>query len=182
MPCPPTGAKGGKGTVWFPCPLLTPPNPPLRRDSLRSRGETGVRGLGSGRLSAYGTLYRPEFTLRKPPRITVRGQTVQGGCFALRKAPLRSRMNPWSTRRPCGPLAFRRRPEGVASKGGSGVSRGEREPSVPCPLLSPPPDGGNATPCHGEHPPVREGQSRLQRRTAVSASGKALGLVEPAIK
>ena len=37
--CPPTGAKGGKGTVWFPCPLLTPPNPPLRRDSLRSRGE-----------------------------------------------------------------------------------------------------------------------------------------------
>ena len=46
--CPPTGnavstagAKGGKGTVWFPCPLLTPPNPPLRRDSLRSRGETG---------------------------------------------------------------------------------------------------------------------------------------------
>ena len=21
--------KGGKGTVWFPCPLLTPPNPPL---------------------------------------------------------------------------------------------------------------------------------------------------------
>ena len=22
--------KGGKGTVWFPCPLLTPPNPPLR--------------------------------------------------------------------------------------------------------------------------------------------------------
>ena len=29
--------KGGKGTIWFPCPLLTPPNPPLRRDALRSR-------------------------------------------------------------------------------------------------------------------------------------------------
>ena len=42
----PAGTKGGKGTVWFPCPLLTPPNPPLRlrRDSLRSRGETGVTG------------------------------------------------------------------------------------------------------------------------------------------
>ena len=51
------------------------------------------------------------------------------------------------------------------------MSRGEREPSVPCPLLSPPPDGGNATPCHGEHPPAREGQSRLQRRTAVPAEG-----------
>ena len=27
---PTAGAKGGKGTKWFPCPLLTPPNPPLR--------------------------------------------------------------------------------------------------------------------------------------------------------
>ena len=46
-------AKGGKGTVWFPCPLLTPPNPPLHRDSLRSRGETGVTGArfrASGRF------------------------------------------------------------------------------------------------------------------------------------
>ena len=58
--CPPTGAgrahgegdcrglpaetKGGKGTVWFPFPLLTPPNPPLRRDAFRLRGETGVTG------------------------------------------------------------------------------------------------------------------------------------------
>ena len=45
--------KGGKGTVWFPCPLLTPPNPPLRRDSLRSRsetGETGARFRASGRF------------------------------------------------------------------------------------------------------------------------------------
>ena len=29
--------KGGKGTVWFPCPLLTPPKPSFGRDSLRSR-------------------------------------------------------------------------------------------------------------------------------------------------
>ena len=75
---PAAGAKGGKGTVWFPCPLLTPPNPPLRRDSLRSRGETGVRGLGSGRRADFGTLLCPEFTLRYPPRITVRGHSVQG--------------------------------------------------------------------------------------------------------
>ena len=77
-PCPRRGAKGGKGTVWFPCPLLTPPNPPLRRDSLRSRSETGGTGLGSGRLSAYMWLSCPEFSLRKAPRMTVRGQTVQG--------------------------------------------------------------------------------------------------------
>ena len=145
---PTAGAKGGKGTVWFPCPLLTPPNPPLRRDSLRSRGETGVRGLGSGRLSAYGTLYRPEFTLRKPPRITVRGQTVQGGSVLLRKAPLRSRMCPWSSKRPCGPLAFRRATEGSrVLRKGWGVKRG-RETLVSLPLLPPPPGGGNARPAH----------------------------------
>ena len=98
--------KGGKGTKWFPCPLLTPPNPPLRRDSLRSRGEPGERGLGSVRRFAFGTLLCPEVSLRKPPRITVRGQTVQDGSVSLRKAPLRSRVVPWSSKRHCGPLAF----------------------------------------------------------------------------
>ena len=48
------GAKGGKGTIWFPCPLLTPPNPPLRRDALRSRSETGVTGA---RFRAFFSLY-----------------------------------------------------------------------------------------------------------------------------
>ena len=71
--------KGGKGTIWVPCPLLTPPNPPLRRDSLRSRGETGETGLGSVRRTDFEMLLCPEFTLRDLPRITVRGQTVQGG-------------------------------------------------------------------------------------------------------
>ena len=113
--CPPAGAKGGKGTIWFPCPLLTPPNPPLRRDSLRSRGETGVRGLGSGRRADFGTLSSPEFSLRGLPRITVRGQTVQGGSVPLRKAPLRSSVYPWSTKRPCGPPRLDARPKGVAS-------------------------------------------------------------------
>ena len=134
--------KGGKGTIWFPCPLLTPPNPPLRRDSLRSRGETGVRGLGSGRRADFGTLLDPEFSLRKAPRITVRGQTVQGGGVPLRKAPLPSSIDPWSTKRPCGPLAFRRATEGSrVLRKGRGVKRG-RETLVSLPLLPPPPGGG----------------------------------------
>ncbi len=107
--------KGGKGTIWFPCPLLTPPNPPLRRDSLRSRGETGETGLGSVRRTDFEMLLCPEFTLRDLPRITVRGQTVQGGGVPLRKAPLRSRVVPWSTRRPVGPSHLDARPKGVAS-------------------------------------------------------------------
>ena len=136
--------KGGKGTIWFPCPLLTPPNPPLRRDSLRSRGETGETGLGSVRRTDFGTLLGPEFSLRKAPRITVRGHPVQGGGVPLRKARLRSRVYPWSTKRPCGPLVFRRATEGRrVQRKGRGVKRG-RETLVSLPLLPPPPGGGNA--------------------------------------
>ena len=74
---PTAGAKGGKGTRYAFCPLLAPP-PSFGRGALRSRGETGVRGLGSGRRADFGTLLCPEFTLRYPPRITVRGHSVQG--------------------------------------------------------------------------------------------------------
>ena len=42
----------------------------------------------------------------------MRGQTVQGDGVPLRKAPLPSRVYPWSTKRHCGPLAFRRATEG----------------------------------------------------------------------
>ena len=185
MPCPRRGivgahrqGQGAKGTVWF-LPLLTPkPSFAPRLPSVARRNR--VRGLGSGRLSAYGTLYRPEFTLRKPPRITVRGQTVQGACTPLRKAPLRSKAYPWSTRRPCGPSHLDARPEESRPKRVWGVKR-EREPSVPCPLLSPPPDGGNATPCHGEHPPPGDGLASTGC-TAVSARRKALGRAAFAIK
>ena len=45
--------KGGKGTMWFPCPLLTPPNLPLRCDSLRSRSE--MRGAHSDVWCTKGT-------------------------------------------------------------------------------------------------------------------------------
>ena len=117
--------KGGKGTVWFPCPLLTPPNPPLDATPFGHASKRGLRGLGSVRRAGFGTLYRPEFTLRGLPRITVRGQTVQGGRFLLRKAPLPSRMCPWCTRRHCGPLAFRCATEGSRSaKEGKGSQEG----------------------------------------------------------
>ena len=151
--CPPTGAKGDVGHLRFPMsPLDTPLTFrwPLSKAFAAKRG---LRGLGSVRLSAYGTLYCPEFTLHKPPRITVRGQTVQGACTLLRKAPLRSRAYPWSTRRPCGPLAFRR------ATGGSrvqrrvwGVKRGQETIGVLSPFapgrgdgLPRPPGGGKGT-------------------------------------
>ena len=102
----------------------------------------GLRGLGSVRLSAYMWLSCPEFSLRKAPRITVRGQTVQGGSSPLRKALLRSMVYSWSTRCPCGPLAFRRATEGSrVLRKVWGVKRGKKT-LVVFPLLPPPPGGG----------------------------------------
>ena len=106
--------EGQKGTGhrMVSCPLLTPLTflcaaTPFGRAAKREK-----RGLGSVRRADFGTLLCPEFTLRDLPRITVRGQTVQGVRLVLRKAPLRSSVDPWSTKRHCGPLAFRRATEG----------------------------------------------------------------------
>ena len=113
------------------------------------------------RRGDFGTLYCPEFTLRYLPRITVRGQTVPGGGVPLRNAPLPSRICPWSTRRPCGPLAFRRATEGSrVQRKMRGSQEGDKKPfgvlSPSCPrrraaallsavgtALPSPPGGGN---------------------------------------
>ena len=96
------------------------------------------------RRADFWTLLCPEFPLRDLPRITVRGRTVQGVRLVLRKAPLRSSVDPWSTKRHCGPLAFRRATEGSrVLRKGWGV-KGGRETLVSLPLLPPPPGGGNA--------------------------------------
>ena len=102
----------GTGHRMVSCPLLTPLTFLCAATPFGRAAKWGLRGLGSVRRFAFGTLLCPEFTLREPPRITVRGQTVQGGGVLLRKAPLPSRMCPWSTKRHCGPLVFRRATEG----------------------------------------------------------------------
>ena len=132
-----------------PFPPLDSPKPSFepRRPSARAP-KRGLRRLGSGRRADFGTLLCPEFSLRQPPRMTVRGHPVQGVCFLLRKAPLRSMVYSWSTKRPCGPLAFRRATEGSrVLRKVWGVKRGKK-PLVVFPLLPPPPGGGNARPAH----------------------------------
>ena len=115
-------------------PLLTPLTF-LCADTSEMCSETGVRELGSVRRADFGTLYCPEFPLRKAPRITVRGHSVQGGGGTLRKAPLPSRMYPWSTRRPCGPLAFRRATEGSrVLRKMRGSQEGQGNLGVPAPF------------------------------------------------
>ena len=81
------------------------------------------------RRADFGTLLCPEFPLRSSPRITVRGHPVQSVCFPLRKAPLRSGVYPWSTRRHCGPLVFKRATEGSrVQRRVWGRQEGAREP------------------------------------------------------
>ena len=130
------------------------------------------------RRADFGTLLGPEFTLRDLPRITVRGQTVQGGSVPLRKAPLPSSVYPWSTKRPCGPLAFRRATEGSRVRRRVwGRQEGAREPY-----------GALAPFCLRRQTAAMPGlpigsRSRLQRRTAVSAEDfvSACGKAERAL-
>ena len=132
-------------------------------------------GGGDKRGQGHHMVPLPPLDSPKPsfaPRITVRGHPVQGGGVPLRKAPLRSRVAPWSTRRICGPLAFRRATEGSrVLRKGWGVKRG-RETLVSLPLLPPPPGGGTPhamswriTPCPGG--PLSPSAARLP-----SAEGK----------
>ena len=110
--CPPAGGKRGQGHRMVPLPPLDSPKPSFAPLSEAFAAKRGKRGLGSVRRADFGTLLDPEVSLRYPPRITVRGHTVQGGSVPLRKASLPSSVDPWSTERPCGPLAFRRATEG----------------------------------------------------------------------
>ena len=134
---PTAGGKRGKGHRMVPFPPLDSPKLSFEPLSKAFAAKRGRRGLGSVRRAGFGTLLCPEVTLRKPPRITVRGRTVQSACFALRKAPLPSSICPWSTKRPCRPLAFRR------ATGGSrvqrrvwGVKRGKGTIGALSPLVS----------------------------------------------
>ena len=98
------------------CPLLTPLTFLCADTSEMLQRNGGYGGTIPGVLQLMGRCYCPEFTLRKPPRITVRGQTVQGGvhlcCDRLRfdqGLPL------GAPNVPVGPSLLDARPEGVAS-------------------------------------------------------------------
>ena len=150
MPVFTGGNKRGIRHRMVSYPPLDSPSSSFALTHRRCAAKRGLRGLGSVRRADFGTLLCPEVNLRYPPRITVRGHPVQGVRLALRKAPLPSRIYPWSTTRPCGPLAFSRATEGRRGlKEGLGESRGGKGTiRCPCPLLPPPPGGGIPA---GEH-------------------------------
>ena len=176
-----------------PLPPLDSPKPSFALTHRRCAAKRELRRLGSVRRAAYMQPSCPEFTLRSSPRITVRGQTVQGACLALRKASLRSSVYSWSTRRPCGPLAFRRATEGSrVLRKVRGVKRGQETMSG---VLSPfapvgghrhplPPGGGNVQPAHRQlfspapaAPLYRRKICRLLQVKQKKASPPAAGII-----
>ena len=135
---PTAKGKRGQGHQMVPLPPLDSPKPsfaPRRPSVARRNGGYGGSVPCVGQL--LGGLLCPEFPLRYPPRITVRGQTVQGDGVLLRKALLRSSAVPWSSKRPCGSLVFRRATEGSrVLRKVWGVKRGKKT-LVVFPLLPP---------------------------------------------
>ena len=147
----------GQGHQMVSLPLLTPQTFLCAATPFGRAAKRGIRGLGSVRRADFETLLCPEFTLRYSPRMTVRGHPVQGGSVLLRKAPLRSKGCSWSSKRPCGPLAFRRATEGSrVQRKVRGVKRGqETMPGVLSPFvpagehrLSPAAEGGQCARSH----------------------------------
>ena len=172
----------GTGHRMVSCPLLTPLTFLCADTSEMCSEMRGLRGLGSVRRAAYVRPYCPEFPLRSLPRITVRGHSVQGGGGTLRKAPLPSSVCPWSTRRHCGPLAFRRATEGSrVQRRVWGRQEGAREPygalapfclrrETPAP--PPPPGGGNPSPPWDTASVASSGAPLYRRNGLPSAEGK----------
>ena len=173
--CSPAGTRGDRTPNMVSCPLLTPLTFLCAATPFGCAAKRGLRGLGSVRRAGFGRLLCPEFPLRYPPRITVRGHPVQSVRFVLRKAPLRSRVCPWSTRRPCGPLVFRRATEGSRVRGKMwGCQEGDKKPGG-ClgPLLSPPPDGGSPRRGHGVPSPPKAATAHAHFERKAASTGCA---------
>ena len=172
MPVFTGGNKRGQDTKHGFLSPLDSPYLPLRRDALRLRGETGVTG---GSVPCVGQILGRCIALNLLCVICRAYQCAARQCraaaFRCEKLRFHQALTLGSTNVPVGPSLLDARPKGVASQGKVGESRGAGKPWCPCPFclrretpaIPPPPSGGNPTPCHGEHPPARKGQSRLHR-------------------
>ena len=113
----------------------------------------------------------------------MRGQTVQGGSVPLRKAPLPSMGCPWSTKRHCGPLAFRRATEGSrVLRRVWGSQEGAREPygalAPVCPrrrAAAFPPVNTGISGRRGRPIPPLPWERHLRHQTAASSQNRSAG-------
>ena len=136
------------------CPLLTPPNPPLRRDALRLRGE--MRGAHRGVwCSKIQHLMEAELFAAESCRSALSGRALL--CAANHASKIHDssaayKLKDARNRAPVTP-PFRRATEGSrVLRKGRGVKRG-RKTLVSLPLLSPPGDHGIPPPPDGGYCP-----------------------------
>ena len=124
-----------------------------------------LRGLGSGRRFAFGRLSDPEFTLRKPQRCQCAARQCRAFDLCCEKLRFDQGLCLGAPNAPVGPSHLDARPQGVASKGRSGESRGDRKPYlVSCPLL--PSAVGTASP-----PPKAATSHAMSWRTSLVPGG-----------
>ncbi len=170
----PAETKGGKDTVWFPCPLLTPQT--LLRTRLPSVARLKARGP-QGRLLLQGyTLDRSEaFRSGTPPpctgwpRTVMRGnpRKVNSGHNSVPKSARRTEPSPRNPR-------FAAHLRCVSAKEGKGSQEGTGNHMVSCPLL--PLAVGTAFPA-GEHrhsPPPKAAIVHALRGRKAASSGAPL--------
>ena len=114
------------------CPLLTPLTFLLHATPFGCASKKTKESTDLNLCSPFS--YAIDVCFRDLPRITVRGQPAQSVRLALRTAPLRSSMKPWSTKHICGPLAFRREAPLSVQRKVWGVKRGKETIWCPCPF------------------------------------------------
>ena len=173
----------GQGHQGFPAPLDSPTFP---LDATPFGRASKMRGAHRGVWCSKGTpLMEAEFFAAERCRPVPSGRALSCAANHARKIQgLTASQNLPDARNRAPAPPFRRATAGSrGAKEGLGESRGGKGTIwCPCPLLSPPPDGGIPA---GEHrhsrPPqaailraLRQGVFRLQRRTAVSAEPLAL--------
>ena len=146
------GQKGARAPYGSLAPLLTPPNPPLRRDSLRSRsetGETGARFRASGRFwdSVMPRGYFAWFAAHNSARPAGAGRqrSAAKSSASINGVPLEHQTSLWA-------LAFRRAIEGSrVQRKMRGSQEGDKKPFG---VLSPfcPRRRAAAPPCRRRRP------------------------------
>ena len=131
--CPPAGAKGGKGTVWFPCPLLTPPNPPSSRSAKHSRLNGGYGGSVPCVEQILGRCKTLNFpcVIRRAQQCAAR--QCRAAAFCCEKLRFHQGCTLGAPDVPVGPSHFAARPKGVAAQRKvRGVKRGQE--TIRCPV------------------------------------------------
>ena len=112
---PTAGAKGDVGHLRFPMSPLDTPLTFRWPLSEAFAAKRGLRGLGSGRLSAYMQLSCPEFPLRGWQRCQCAARRCRAAAFCCEKLRFHQLLYLEAPDAPVGPSLLDARPKGVAS-------------------------------------------------------------------